>query len=156
MKIFYYLLIIIIFSSCYSAKKAQKEVIKAHLTFPKVTSNFCAETFPVKESVIEKIKFIKGKEIIKTDTITVNCDEVVRDSKIDNKVLVRYKTIYQTDTIVKEKTKTIENTAKIKSLQLKIVEKETEIAEKQKTIDLLKYLLGASIIALLLLIFIKK
>lgn len=156
-------IILILFSSCYTIKTAQKQVIKAHLNYPETTSGFCAETFPVKENVVEKTKFIKGETIVKKDTVTVDCDSVVNDKNTSNKVLIQYETIYQTDTIFKEKIIEKENTAKTKSLQLQlkaknkiIADKEDVISEKQQLIEMLKYGLIALIIAVLLLIFIKR
>ena len=46
----------------------------------------------------------KGETIVKIDTITVDCDSIVADKKTNNKVIVKYRNVYKTDTIVKEKT----------------------------------------------------
>ena len=147
------LIIVIFFSSCYSLKKAQKQVAKAHYRFPIATSNFCSETFPVKENIVEKTIFKKGTTIVKTDTISVDCDSVVEDKTSPNKVLIRLQKHTRTDTIFKEKIIVKENTAKIKHLELQIQsrdrtiqKKESVIAKKQNWIDILKYLLIAACI----------
>lgn len=150
-KAIYISIIIIFFISCYSVRKAQKQVIKAHLTFPIVTSNFCAETYTIKEKTVEKTKFIKGETIVKTDTITVDCDSIVADKKTNNKVIVKYRNVYKTDTIVKEKTIVKENTAKIKNLQLQIKAKDKTINKKNKLISIMKYLLIVAGIAFFIL-----
>tara|TARA_R110002126_G_scaffold39767_3_gene117648 strand:- start:10527 stop:11021 length:495 start_codon:yes stop_codon:yes gene_type:complete len=162
-KNFTYLAIILLLSSCYTAKQAQRDVVKADVNHPMVTSGFCAEKFPVKEKIIEKTKFIKGETIVKKDTITVDCDSVVSDTTQSNKVLIQYKTVYQTDTIVKEKIIEKENTAKIKNLALQLQAKEKIIQEKEAfikkqkgKINVLQYFLAAVSIVLLVILFFKK
>tara|TARA_R110000803_G_scaffold210835_1_gene284155 strand:+ start:25815 stop:26309 length:495 start_codon:yes stop_codon:yes gene_type:complete len=162
-KSIYLLISLILLSSCYTQKTAQRDVSKANIKFPIVTSEFCSKTFPVKESVKETVKFIKGETIIKKDTITVDCDSVVSDKTKSNKVLIRYQNIYKTDTIVKEIIIEKENTAKVTNLELqiksrdKIIEDKDEVIEdKNQNIKLLKYFLIASILVALGLIFIKK
>jgi len=132
------LIILIVFTSCYTAKQAQRDIIKADLNHPIVTSGFCAEKFPVKESVKETIKFLKGETIVKTNTVTVDCDSIVSNEKIDNKVSVKYNTIYRTDTVFKEKIVFQENIAKVSNLELKVKEKDKSIAEKDNKINDLK------------------
>lgn len=122
------LLIIISFASCYTAKKAQKQIVRAHITFPEISVNFCENTFPTKDSVVEITKIIKGKDIVKYDTIKeIDCDSVVSDVDANNKILIRYKNIYRTDTITKEKLVYQENTAKTKNLVLENKRLENEI-----------------------------
>lgn len=166
MKLFLQISIILIFfTSCYTAKQAQRDIIKADLNHPIVTSGFCAEKFPPKEKITERTKFIKGETIIKKDTITIDCDSVVSDKTQTNKVLVEYNTIYQTDTIVKEKIIQIENTAKTKNFELQIEklesikkQNEAKITELENSnSNLWKYLI-LSIIAnvVLTIVVIKK
>lgn len=132
------LLIIILFTSCYTQRVAEKQVLKANFKHPLVTSGFCAVTFPVKEKTVTKTEFIKGETITKIDTLTVDCDSIVNNKDIDNKVLVKYRNIFRTDTIVKKETILKENTAKVTNLNLKISGLETENTQKQTVIDSLK------------------
>lgn len=132
------MIIVLMFTSCYTAKKAQRQVLRANLEFPLVTTDFCSTNYPVKESVKETIKIIQGKDIVKVDTVTVDCDSVVSDDKIDNKVLIKWKTIYRTDTIIKTKIVYQENTAKVTNLELKVKERDKSIIEKDTKIAQLK------------------
>lgn len=163
-KVISILIILIIFSSCYTAKKAQRQVQRANLEFPLVTTDFCAITFPIKEKLVEKIKFIKGEAIIKTDTLTIDCDSVVADKNKDNKVLIKYRNIYQTDTIVKTITIEKENTARITNLQIQIedltlIKKQNEKTIKEKSIrikDLWYFLVGSIALNVFLILFIVR
>ena len=131
------LLILIIFQSCYTVQKAKRQVIKADMNYPEMFTNYVVKAYPVKDSVVEKIKVVKGKDIIKYDTIKeIDCDSVISDTITNNKVLIRFKTLYRTDTIKTIKEVFRENTAKINSLELKIdrVDKENkELKEKVKS-----------------------
>jgi len=128
------LIILTIFSSCYTAKKAQMQVHKANLEYPLVTTDFCAIKFPIKEKLVEKIKFISGETIVKTDTLKIDCDSVVSDKNKDNKVLIKYKNIYQRDTILKTITIEKENTARVVNLQIKIEDLNLINKENEKII----------------------
>lgn len=160
-KLLLLLTVSVLLTSCYTLNTAQRQVSKAHFKFPKVTSDLCATAFPIKDSIVEKIKVVPGEIIIKTDTTVVDCDSIVKDPNIKNKVIVKYKNIYKTDTIVKTKTIVKENTAKITNLELQIKDKDKEIALRDDEIEnksdsialLRKFLLGAilGIVALFLL-----
>lgn len=128
------ILVILTFTSCYTAKVAQKQVARAHVSYPEVTSGFCAETFPVEETVKETIKLIPGAEIIKYDTITVDCDKVVSDTLPDNNVKIKYKTIIRTDTIVKTKEILQENTAKVTQLELQLKASENKLIRSSEAL----------------------
>lgn len=144
------------FSSCYTARKAQNQVQRANFKFPLVTTDFCSTNYPVKESVKEIIKTIPGKPIFKVETVLVDCDSVVSDKSIDNKVEFKYKTIYRTDTIVKTKIVIKEDVAKVTNLELKVKERDKAIIEKDLKINQLtksnKELTITSIILVLLLL----
>lgn len=126
------------FSSCYTSQKAQRQVLRANLEFPLVTTDFCSTNYPVKESVKETIKIIQGKDIVKIDTVTVDCDSVVSDDKIDNKVLIKWKTIYRTDTVFKEVIITQEDKALTKNLNIQLDILNKSIIEKDDKIEQLK------------------
>jgi len=140
----YIFIILVIFQSCYTVKKAQKQVIKADLTYPEMFTNYVVKAYPIKDSIIEKIKIVKGKDIIKFDTIKeIDCDSIVSDTIIDNKVLIRYKTIFRTDTVQTTKEVFKENTSRVKNLNL-VVKRLTE--EKNQLQKYKNYFIGIIVI----------
>lgn len=133
-KFVYVIIILILLSSCYTVKKAQRQVIKADMNYPEMFTAYALKAYPTKDSIIEKIKVVKGADIIKYDTVKeIDCDSIVNDTIIDNKVLIRYKTIYRTDTIETIKKVFKENTSKVTNLNLQInrLEKEKENLKNQ-------------------------
>ena len=134
-KVINLLMIVLMFSSCYTPKKALKQVVKAYINYPELMPDFCAKTFPTKDSTIVETKFIKGKEIIKTETITIDCDSVVNDADKTNKVLIKYKDILRVDTVFVHKTKTLRDTALEISLQNNINNLKASLIEAENTSD---------------------
>lgn len=120
-----YLIVILLFASCNSLKKAQKDVAKISVTHPEVLAAYCAEKFPVKET------FLPGDTIIVTDTVQM-IGNIITDTVIsfDTVRITTIKTlpgqtitkiVHVTDTVVKE------NTAQLKVCEL----------ERGKVVDLL-------------------
>jgi PBP1b-binding outer membrane lipoprotein LpoB len=120
-KIIGFILLIILFilgmlQSCKVSE--QKKIDKAKIVainHPNDFASICSQLFPVKES------FIKGKDSIRTDTVTkTNTVTVTRVIKGDTvrvdvecpkeKVITRY--VNRTDTVIKE------NTAKLEAVQI--------------------------------------
>lgn len=107
------ILIGLIFLGCSTEKKFQKNKAKAenfYIEYPQELAKICSFKFPVTE------KYIPGKEIVKTDTITVikkdlvyiDCEKQENKGKLvkcpDCKEIVRYVEKIRIDTIVKENT----------------------------------------------------
>lgn len=117
------LLIIVIISGCNTSKRMQKQIGKIHVTHPELLTKYCAEEFPVKETVT----IVKGKDSIVYSTTVVDCDsafrelqklypnepiEVIRE-KLKTVYVPKIETKYRVDTI----TKVQENTAKLKTIE---------------------------------------
>lgn len=119
-----YLLLILLFCGCFSERKANKQFAKAVVAFPKIGAEFCANEFPVKDSIIKDT-------VLTTDTILIQ-GGVIEDTVIVNDTVritivktlpakVITNTVHIRDTIIRE------NTAALKSCEI----------DKSKTIDLL-------------------
>lgn len=131
----YILMVLSIFllSSCYTIDVANKQVNRAHFKFPELTTGFCVEKFPVKDSIIEKTKIIKGKETVIYKTEEVDCDSVVKNPEIENRVVVKWKYIEkEPDTVVKKVFVYKEDTAKLKLSEIKKDKAESNLAEQEK------------------------
>lgn len=123
-------------TSCYTQKKAIKEIIKADITFPNTTASFCAGRFPLQEKITEKITYKKGKDSIVYDTISVDCKKAISNGNATQKVAI--KTIYKTDTIYKYKETKVENTAKLKDCENRVANCANELyalQPKYKALD---------------------
>lgn len=80
-----FIIITLIFSSCYNIKKATKDVVKAQSTYPSMVAEQCLLFYPNKERIITKIEYLKGKDSIINNTVTINCDSLLKElSQIPN------------------------------------------------------------------------
>lgn len=117
MRIFSIVLLLIL-SSCYTDRKATKQVIKAHAIKPSITANLCSSFYPVKDSIIKETKFIEGKK----DTVT----NLVTDTLINNDTVKIINTVYRyinrTDTVNKTHIQYRESTSKLKDLSYKLTD----------------------------------
>ena len=117
-------IIFILISSCYSHKRALKNVIKADVTYPDVVSGYCGAKFPPKVSTSTITKTIQGKD--KTDTFTVY------DTLID--LQTKYINHYRIDSIIVQQVDTFVNNAEVKHWQAMYDGKVKElIAEKESS-----------------------
>lgn len=148
------ILILLFFASCFSQKQAAKYIGKADVVYPDLTAQFCANRFPVKESTNTEIKYIPGRIDTLTNYIELDCDTVIEPKYIERKIKVEVpKVIYRTDTIEKEKTKIVENTALSENLRRNFVTKSTELDKQlKKNRSLYKWIYGLSITFLILLV----
>jgi hypothetical protein len=121
------LIVLMVFQSCYTVQKAQKQIIRAHVSYPELMPDFCSSTFPTKDSTVVKTKFIKGKETFKTDTITIDCDSVVSDFDKENKVFIKREEGFRVDTVYIDKIKTVRDTALEIKLQNDINKQKNDI-----------------------------
>lgn len=136
------LILTILFSSCYSLQKAKKDLLKIEIKHPELIPEKCIEKYPVTEKVVEKTKFIKGETITKTDTLTIDCDEIVKDTTKENKLKIKYLNKFRIDTVYKEVIVEKEVTAKIDLLNIKLNKekyKTTKLEEKIKKEKKYKY-----------------
>lgn len=135
MKIFS-LLILILLSSCYTDKKATKQVVKAHAFKPEITANLCNSFYPVKDSIIRETNFIQGK----TDTVTFLSVDTIHDTTNGVVYLdrINYKTIRKTDTVIKTHIQYRESTSKVKDLSYKNNELSNDLTKCESVCKSLK------------------
>lgn len=122
---------ILLLSSCYTAKKANKQIAQAQAQYPEVVRGACVNYYPSKDSISELTKYIQGR----TDTIIEMVENVVIDSvqvhdtiKGEIKIVTKerivkvpvIKYLRKTDTLTKTKIISYENTAVIDQLNDKI------------------------------------
>jgi hypothetical protein len=67
-------------ASCYTAKKATKEVVKAQTIFPKVVRNACANYYPGTDSVSREIIYSPGRVDTFDNYVEVDCGNYFIDS----------------------------------------------------------------------------
>lgn len=114
-------------TSCNSLKKAQKDVARVAITHKEVLVGFCADEFPVKDSIIKDTVTTTDTVLIQGGVIedTVLINDTVRITIVKTlpaKVITN--TVHIRDTIIKEGGKTA---AQLRSCEI----------DKSKTIDLL-------------------
>jgi hypothetical protein len=120
-------IISILFSSCYNYKVAKRQIFKAYGKYPSMTAEISSVLFPPKDSTIILTKYVQGKtDTITQTTIVVNCDSLVskkKDIPSLNTSYVKLKCPPSTtriDTFIDHQYHTVENTAKVFSLNSKL------------------------------------
>lgn len=135
----YILLIMVLLTSCYNTKLAQRQVIKAQVNYPEVVAKHCASIYPPRIDTFERIEIKEGKVVTEVDTVVVDCDTVLIEKYKDRVVKVPIQVNkYRVDTILKEVVRNAENTARIKEImginEKQLREKELVIIGKDKEI----------------------
>lgn len=155
MKYIVIILLSLLFLGCASVEKQHFKATQFFLSNNGKLAELCASEFP------SETKYIKGDEVVKYDTIInhievfVDCPDGTKVKCPENKTV--YKTIYQTDTIVKPNTALeAKLRAEINDLQANntILYKENESLLNQskkdkRTIYVLGFFLGFAIIVIL-------
>lgn len=148
------LLLAVLLAGCYSAKRAAFQVNKAQGNYPEVVAEKCTTFYPTKDSVSIIEKVIKGKTDTLTQDVFVNCDSPEYRNRIVKVEVPKY--IKHNDTIQVVKTKVVESTAKIKSMQSKldVLAKDSVILNHKlnKRNNVLKWLIGILGLGLILLV----
>ena len=114
----YSLILLVLLCGCYSEKKAHNQFAKAAVAYPKIPAEYCANTFPVKDTILpgETIStfdtlYIEGENTRDTvmfqdfDTVRVFITKTLPAKIITNTIHIR-------DTIIRE------NTAKVKACEI--------------------------------------
>ena len=117
--------LLILLSSCYSHKKALRQVIKADVSYPDVVSGYCGSKFPPKVSTNTITKTIQGKD--NTDTFTVY------DTLID--LQTKYINHYRVDTVIVHQTDTVVNSAEVEHWKAMYANKTKELSEEKEISD---------------------
>lgn len=90
-------------ASCYTQRKAQRQVVKAQTHYPSMVASDCSLWYPIKSSTNTITRVVQGKW--KIDTVT--CVE----QKLDTMFVIKNITHYKTDTISVKVTDTVESTS---------------------------------------------
>lgn len=128
---------VLILSGCYTERKARQDISKAHLNYPSILPELCADLFPITETTIP------GDTIFVTDTVfdaiffpsdTTIINDTVRIVKtLPGKTITVTNTITRVDTIIKVNTAEIAacSIARDNALQL-AAEKTADVAKWKK------------------------
>lgn len=109
------LLIILSLTSCYTSKKATKDIVKAQTSYPSVVAKACLSYYPTKDSIAYVEKFLPGKTDTVENYIDVECPPSLLDT-VKVPYIVRAKcppSIIRVDTVVNETFNYYEDTRKI-------------------------------------------
>jgi len=74
---------VILFSSCYSVKKMNTQVVKGYLTYPEEFIQTVSELLPVKETTIRSVDTIYKEGLLRIDSVflTADCDTIKPNSE---------------------------------------------------------------------------
>jgi hypothetical protein len=104
------ILSILLLTGCYTRKKATTQFGRAAITYPELPAEYCARTYPTKDSVIKGKDIIhvdtlwgEGEVIIKSDTIKARDTIFIRvtrelPGKVIERTFTRTDTVFQTNT----------------------------------------------------------
>lgn len=121
---------LLVLSGCYTQRKAERQVIKAQAHYPQIVAKNCGNWYPPKETTITQTEYKQGATVYRTDTVTVDCDSVVKNGKGNNVVSVPCPPqTERVDTFYTSSVTTVENTARITALQ-QSYDKEHDRAER--------------------------
>lgn len=130
------LILTLLFTGCYSAKKAAEQVKKANDNYPEVVAKTARDLYPCTEllkpdtvlAIKDSLIYIECPELVKNDYISTTDTIIVRDS-IYRIVKVPVKVQVQTKYI----TSWYEDSSKIKIMALTIDAKEKELVSLNNT-----------------------
>lgn len=142
--------IIALLSGCYNSKKATKQVAKAYVKQPQVTSLLCSKFYPPVVEYRDSMVVVPGESTIVTDTIEVECDSV------GTKTVFRTRIVHKPDTIYKATTVTKVDRAMIDHLERERAELAQKNAKKQGYINILLIILGIILLKWIVTFIIKK
>lgn len=78
------------FTSCYTPKKANRQLYKVHSNYPELTAPFCGDLYPPIDAVRDSIIYKRGETIYKqgaTNYVYLDCDSVVKETKKNGSVV---------------------------------------------------------------------
>ena len=127
------ILVTILTSSCYNQRKATQQFSRAAVAYPKLPAEYCAITYPVKDSIIKDT-------LITTDTLLVpgqDITDTVRSLDTIRITTVKYlpgkiitNTFHIVDTIYKENTAALKVCQLDNSIMTDLLSKKTAEADK--------------------------
>lgn len=152
--------VILLFSGCYSQKKAVRQAVKAYSHYPGKISELGAIWWPIKTFTKDSIIYRPGKTLPGTvKYIEVNCDSIVKatGNTKKNPVSIPAKTVRipyncpASDTIEHWRLEVQESTIAVDACIQKNIEKDDVILNKEKKISELQKALSFSIWAIIIL-----
>ena len=114
------LLLIGMFSACYTEKKFSKQLSKGVVRYPNTMSNTCASLYPNKVETIKELIYKEGSVDTIWEDLYLDCDTITEVVWKDRIVKVQVpKIIKKVDTLIDHQYHSVENTALVTSLKLK-------------------------------------
>lgn len=141
-KIVYSIIILVIFfSSCYSVKRMNNQVVKGYNTYPVEFTQTVSNLLPVKETTIRTVDTIykPGNTIFDTAYIKADCD-TVKINKDGKKIVyipgkLRVDTVYinTKDSVI------VKDTRELTAVTNKLNAANVQISKKDTTINIMKW-----------------
>lgn len=111
--------------------------------------------FPPEVKTVTNTEYIHGKEVVRIDTVTGDCDPVIKyidgkPVKVVQKVRVPCPpSVSRVDTFVKTETRTIENKAKIDVLEADLAKSKAEEEQAKKGRQMWRWIAIGALVAIL-------
>lgn len=140
--------VLLILSGCYTIKTAEKQLIKAKVHYPEMVASTYSSWYPIKTDTFIKVETRPGKDIVRYDTIEVDCDSAMKEKTSIVKVPFEVSK-YRVDTIYNTTTSTIESTAKLEEAKAIIKSVTTERDEAYNKISSLRSAKNIFLIAMI-------
>jgi hypothetical protein len=109
----------VLFASCYTPRKAQRQILRAQTVHPEIMAANCASFYPIRRFDSTITRYVQGQPVHDTSWVTVDCDSVLKADLTPtksglNKSLVRIPcppAMHRVDTFLSENWSVQENTA---------------------------------------------
>jgi S-adenosylmethionine:tRNA-ribosyltransferase-isomerase (queuine synthetase) len=119
---------------CNSEKRATRKLLKADLLNHTAVAQYCGSKFPPKDSIYEHETFLQG------DTIVFNDTSVIHDTVTGNTERIVTRTVFRTDTLLKDKFVQVANTAMIEAQQATITNLQAQLVRSNQRSSFLLWL----------------
>jgi len=131
-----YLLIILLFTGCYSAKKAQQQVDKADSHYPEIVAKLARDKYPCTDLLKPDTTIIYEDSII---LVEIECPdqptEVIRYDTVNNVITRTVRVPVNMPVQIRTVTKWYEDSAKLKILNLEATACQQAVKKLQATND---------------------
>lgn len=137
-------IILLVFSSCYTVKTMNRQVVKGYNTYPKDFTQTVSNLLPVKEVVVRTIDTIykEGEVVNDTTYITADCDTVKANKEGKKIVYVPGKLRIDSFYVTIKDSMTIKDTRELTVLTNKYNDANITIAKRDNTIVIMTWTLG--------------
>lgn len=138
------LALLLCLSGCYTQRRAERQVYKAHLRYRQVTAQYCNAVFDPVVHVVDSYIYRPGAAIFHTDTVAINCDSVVAMAPLQPIVkLPCPPCASRTDTVYRMVRTQVENRARIALLEQERSGLQQELAKSRAKYKMLLWPLTA-------------